>query len=538
MTRLAIALVFILAASRVDAACTFSSPSSTTTGDSASVKSCLDQAIAAGGTQAVTITTSATWSGLNPVAVTVNTSVNLTIQGTGYSVDSDGRTTACNIVFSNGGLGDQQFLRITWTNTSGYVRITGLCWDAGDEATPTTYDLIDLIGGGSATALNYRVDHNYLYNMNRTRGVFVETSTSTNTLFGLTDYNTFNCKVPHGGTGGCQSVVFYPSNSAHATNDRYLNAESIGTGHTNFVENNTFAYEARNDGCVEAYSASFVMRFNIVHTCLQGSHGTDSSDVRGPWAIENYFNAFDLAGCLDSCTGIGQLQYRGGELAAFNNTWVSGYSQSIQVDNYRSISGYSFWDGWCSGTNPIDLNDERTSPGRHCMDQVGTLYNNITGDGSHTHNPAFFINNTKGGNYSYAERGNNPPSIADNPIFPNEDFFNGVNASNPDSCTTSAPIGNGTCGIGYGTFAQMPATCTGPDVHGTGGVLYWATDKGGDWNTVGGSANDGAVYRCSATNTWTLYYTPFCYPYTAYVGSVCGGAPAPSTGPTRVRRKP
>ncbi|MBC8875782.1 MAG: hypothetical protein H8E44_40675 [Planctomycetes bacterium] len=45
------------------------------------------------------------------------------------------------------------------------------------------------------------------------------------------------------------------------------------------------------------------------------------------------------------------------------------------------------------------------------------------------------------------------------------------------------------------------------------GVAYWATDKGGNWNTTNDAANDGALYKCTAPNTWMLYYVPYTYPH-------------------------
>jgi len=65
---------------------------------------------------------------------------------------------------------------------------------------------------------------------------------------------------------------------------------------------------------------------------------------------------------------------------------------------------------------------------------------------------------------------------------------------------------DGTTGIGVGLYANMPSTCK-------PGVAYWATDKGGNWNTTNGTANDGALYKCTAPNTWTLYYVPYTYPH-------------------------
>jgi hypothetical protein len=63
---------------------------------------------------------------------------------------------------------------------------------------------------------------------------------------------------------------------------------------------------------------------------------------------------------------------------------------------------------------------------------------------------------------------------------------------------------DGTTGTGTGTLANRPPSCT-------KGVAYWATDQG-NWNHSGGGGQ-GQLYVCSATNTWTLYYTPYTYPH-------------------------
>lgn len=80
--------------------------------------------------------------------------------------------------------------------------------------------------------------------------------------------------------------------------------------------------------------------------------------------------------------------------------------------------------------------------------------------------------------------------------------------------SASSPF-DGTVGTGIGTIANRPATCT-------AGVGYWATDEG-SWNTSGNSVmtypqggssyTQGRLYKCTATNTWSLYYTPYAYPH-------------------------
>jgi hypothetical protein len=52
---------------------------------------------------------------------------------------------------------------------------------------------------------------------------------------------------------------------------------------------------------------------------------------------------------------------------------------------------------------------------------------------------------------------------------------------------------NGSTGVGVGPLSARPGTCT-------TGVGYWATDT----NTL---------YRATAPNTWSVYYTPYTYPH-------------------------
>jgi hypothetical protein len=70
---------------------------------------------------------------------------------------------------------------------------------------------------------------------------------------------------------------------------------------------------------------------------------------------------------------------------------------------------------------------------------------------------------------------------------------------------------NGTSGVGCGTLASRPSTCT-------TGVGYWATNQSCSDLTGLVGANpttpiSGTLYKCTATNTWTAYYTPYTYPH-------------------------
>jgi hypothetical protein len=70
---------------------------------------------------------------------------------------------------------------------------------------------------------------------------------------------------------------------------------------------------------------------------------------------------------------------------------------------------------------------------------------------------------------------------------------------------------NGTTGVGLGTLANKPTTCT-------IGVGYWATNQ--STSNLSGlvGANpatplSGTFYKCTSTNTWTSYYSPYTYPH-------------------------
>jgi hypothetical protein len=118
-------------------------------------------------------------------------------------------------------------------------------------------------------------------------------------------------------------------------------------------------------------------------------------------------------------------------------------------------------------------------------------------------------------------------------VIENRDWYQD-NINQTAQTNSSSPFtGNPSTGpgMGYGTLANRPSTCS-------KGVGYWAEDNG-SWNTsntpIPGTPGykQGQLYLCTASNTWTLSYTPFAYPHPLITGSstaTAGNPPNPPSG--------
>lgn len=103
-----------------------------------------------------------------------------------------------------------------------------------------------------------------------------------------------------------------------------------------------------------------------------------------------------------------------------------------------------------------------------------------------------------------------------------------ITYSNPRVYTDTGRAG-GTItpvGMGHGTLTNRPTTCT-------AGVGYWATDQG-HWNTFD-SSKEGVLYICTATDAWTLSYTPYSYPHPLIAGGSTGSGGNSLHPPTGVK---
>jgi hypothetical protein len=188
---------------------------------------------------------------------------------------------------------------------------------------------------------------------------------------------------------------------------------------------------------------------------------------------------------------------------------ISPGTASMALQHYRSSVTNPEGCGTCDGTQGEDGNRAPTGTyrGYPCYRQPGR---NAAG----TLRPVYAWNNKFSGGATIAlgiEAAGGTNYLA-NHMVADRDYYFAVSANAQTSPTS--PF-NGTTGMGFGTLANRPTTCTtGPEAAdaGNGGVGYFATDT----NTL---------YRCTSTNTWVTHYQPYTYPHPLIGG---GLLPAPT----------
>ena len=188
-----------------------------------------------------------------------------------------------------------------------------------------------------------------------------------------------------------------------------------------------------------------------------------------------------LGGTVTDSGGVVWTQV-GGKTAA-STLSVAGWC-AANPDTYASA------DSTCNALSPGDTASAYLDTGN-----TGCPYRDFPGCG---HNQQFF------GNYAFL----NTKNGSRNTVFSTPSGTSGIIVANSnyyDDLTGAGCSGTQSTGVCSGTLASKASNCT-------TGVAYFATDQG-SWNVSGNGFGSGVLYKCTATNTWTSYYTPYIYPH-------------------------
>ena len=259
------------------------------------------------------------------------------------------------------------------------------------------------------------------------------------------------------------------------------------------------------------YGCRYVARFNTAADAGIWTfelHGPQTEVNRGCQQAEVYNNYVGTGGDF--------FEMRGGSGFIFDNDGDSGQVINLTIDRkeYDEPGGFGWLNECCrtgdtpgcthTGSSPAGVDQAVTNEnGWRCRDQVGISHDNTQWSHGNT-----LSNPTEIGAWDQVTRPvyewGNGSNIQMN-VNTQGDIEDAINVDREFYCDntydgTSAGL---SCNSGVQTGTSLPATCTVDEA-------YWKTDEA-DWNkNVAG--NDGQLYHCSATNVWSLFYTPREYP--------------------------
>jgi hypothetical protein len=431
---------------------------------------------------------------LNSMTIIGNTTTSCNSQGSCTATDD----TTINV---NGQI--QYFLPGAGTT----LRVSGITLGSTGAVTNSVFSFQ---GPSSGTAPQVRFDHSHCVMSGN-----ADTCFSISSITGVADHDV--CDEETSSEGNC--IRFYYPLNGDSGDQSWANVSGLGTGALFYVELSTFNHGVANDG---QEGARYVFRYDTLNDSSIQTHPTGCcGDSRGARAWEIYNNVFTASsGCMVECGNVAFIS--SGTGLVWGNTanndygeFISLHSDRIDSSTYPQTATPNGW-GYCgtnfTGTGSKWDQNTSTASGYSCIDQPGsgkgdllsgsfpTKTNSTTGTIAWPHQalePIYeWLNSWNGttGNYwpvyNNGESSNCTPSCTGGTaLASNRDFYLWCNASSNNGCTTY----NGTGGTGSGLLSARPSTCT-------SGVGYWATDTS-------------TLYQCSATNTWSAYYTPYTYPH-------------------------
>lgn len=350
-------------------------------------------------------------------------------------------------------------------NSTKLQRVSGFNFTSGNNPRFWWY------GSGACTRV-IRIDHNTFTGMAADATVIFlgENAAADNYIYGVLDHNTAS-----------SSSSFYFAQSLNGSSDNAPTG-SLGGPNNMFVEDNVFTVTTMTNagtGCIDGWGgAAVVVRYNTATNCRILMHGV--THAWGPRNFEVYNNTITHTSGSALGDGYRSIHHQGsGTFMVYNNTITpfSGHSAAIALLHYRSWTDGSD-SNRCDGTVGVDGNRSPTNPnyGYPCKRQPGR-------DPAANLFPVYGFNNKFSDDQERIDidcedQGESSPNTCVNHVVADRDFFNAV--GNAQTSATS-PF-NGTTGVGFGTLARRPTTCSVGGTQtadaGKGGVGYFATDAG------------------------------------------------------------
>lgn len=423
-----------------------------------------------------------------------------------------------------------------------YFRVAGITFQVG---TGTYKDNGTLALNGYSQTV--RIDHMH----------FKTTSTNTvevrinNWEYGVVDHCFFDGDAAvvvqmdsYGNPTGKGNYPFYGDGA-------WYDSTHFGTGNAVYIENNvaTFGSFVTAGGSIDdcQLGGTIVIRYNTITYGSTQTHPTGGNGRgRGCRREEIYGNNFNLGSGTGSSYNV--FYDSSGTALIWGNTAQQAFNNFITLHNelentatYTQTAVPNGW-GYCgtgsglSGDGSAWGYSTTSASGEPCLDQPGRgksdmlegTFPNVCDvtTGCTTYNGTW-PNQLLEPVYEWMDtwtpisgQAQTIFSLSGSTLVENQDYY-GQCGSLSATCTGSF---TGAKGTGYGLLSARPSTCTpGPSGSqyagptGSPGVAYWATDT----NTL---------YVCTATNTWTAYYTPYSCPHPLDVGGTCSATadPGPS----------
>jgi hypothetical protein len=433
-----------------------------------------------------------TWTASSGITASFTKSV--TIQGAGaVSATTGGASTTGSdqtIIVDNISTNGHNALNLTIA-TGKLLQVTGIALLQNGSSVATNGGVLAITGSANSV----RIHHNHFYtNSGNTSLRFFGAVT------GVTDHNYFDaCQ--------CLTTTVFFSNAdkwgGYSYGDgSWSDADNWGTDKFMFLEDNRFMNGSVSDGYE---GGRYVVRKNTMNGSPTGTywfgsgqmfnHGLDNGRPMGNRAAEIYQNTWSYPSYYGTATyslNSGTLLYWGNSVTRFYYGVTMDYTRKNNA-TYNFGSPPTGWGNCDAGAGTYTVWDAAANG--VCMQQGGRGRGALVTGGDAI---SSVTNSTTQTQFS--------PSQDLSPIYIWANTFTSVQTpitnqysgyqQNRDYYTDYG----GSTGVRSGLRSGRPTTCTAGPGGNTPGVGYWATDE----NTL---------YVCSATNTWSAYYTPYTYPH-------------------------